>query len=137
MTHKSLTLALETFGMEELSPEVTPENVVVRFTAKTLAAIDSYVELLNSDGRIKSLNLDLHADDFETTFIDEDGVDTELDWKLDCDLFLDACNKGSHLRVVLSGCGQDVEVGGVSCEATGEFFVNIEVADMRNLLQAN
>lgn len=136
MTQKSLTLALETYGMDDLSSDLTPETVQVQFSAETLAAIDSFVELLNSNDRIKSLSIDLGADGFVATFVNEDGDDTGLSGMLDLELFLDACNQGSHIRLVLSGCDTDVhDDNGDSFNASGEFFVNIPVADMRELLR--
>jgi hypothetical protein len=137
MAQKSLTLTLEVFGMDELSSALTPKTVVVRFTAKTLAAIDYFVELMNSNERIQSLSLDLPNDGFETTYLNDEGKDTELDSLLDFELFLDASNKGSHIRAVVSGCDTEIYMDDEFYTATGEFFVNIPVADLRNLLQAD
>ncbi len=137
MTQKSITLSLETFGMDNLSSDLTPETVVVRFTAKTLAAIDHFVELLNSNTRIKSLSVDLAEDGFEASFLNEDGDDTDLESVLDLELFLDAFNEGSHIRLVLSGCDTEIIEDDHVYEATGEFFANIAVAELRELLQAN
>lgn len=137
MTQKSITLPLETYGMDDLSAELTPETVVVRFGAETIAAIDHFIELLKSNSRIKSLCIDLSEDGFEASFFNEDGDDTELESVLDLELKLDSCNDGSHIQLVLSGCNTQISEGDDVYEATGEFFVNIAIADMRYILQSN
>lgn len=135
MSKKLITLPLETCGMENLSAELTPEKVVVQFSAATLAAVEGFTQMLNSDKRIKSVSIDLGADGFEAAFINEDGDDIGLDGLFNLELFLDAFNQGSNIRIVLSGCDTDVqdEQGDISF-VTGEFFANIPVADMRELL---
>lgn len=137
MSKKVITLPLETYGMDDLSAALTPEKVVVQFSAATVAAVESFTQMLNGDIRIKSLSIDLGADDFEASFINKDGDDTGLEGVLDLELFLDACNQGSHIRLVLSGCDTDVQDDqGDTCCVTGEFFANIPVAGMRDQLQA-
>lgn len=136
MSNQVITLPLETYGMDDLSAELTPEKVVVQFSAATVAAVESFTQVMNGDKRIKSVSIDLGADGFEAAFINEDGDDTGLDGVLDLELFLDASNQGSHIRLVLSGCDTDVQdEQGDTCSVTGEFFANILVADMRDLLQ--
>lgn len=137
MSKQVITLPLETYGMDDLSAALTPEKVVVQFSAATVAAVESFTQMLNGDKRIKSVSIDLGADGFEAAFINEDGDDTGLDGVLDLELFLDASNEGSHIRLVLSGCDTDIEDDqGDTCCVTGEFFANIPVAAMRDQLQA-
>lgn len=138
MTTQSITLDLDTFGMEDLSEGLTPVSVVVRFSEETLTAIDQFAALINSDERIKSLSVDLSDNGFEASFINDAGDDTGLDGVLDLEISLNASSKGSCLQLVLSGCEAEVEDDdGNACFATGEFFTSIPVMAMREQLTAS